>query len=198
MVLLHQRFKKKWLLFLPLISLLTPIVLLQQGMATWVSPFEKYLSFSDDDNLSTDTRTFLYNELYSDLVNNNKLVIGKGATGKYYSEYFSNFDGDSSLRINVEVGILSVLLKGGLIALALHLAILFTAVFYSFFRSNNTYVVGAGFIVLVHTLLMFIENIIIYNTYNFLIWFFVGLCLSKEVRQMSNSQIMNLLKQRSH
>lgn len=193
-ILLYHKFRYKWVLYMAFPGLLVPLLLIGQGMATGISPFEEYLTFSDDDELSTDTRTFLYIELYSDLVENNRLLIGKGATGKYYSDYFSLAEGDASLRINMEVGILGVLMKGGLIAMTLNLAVFFIAIFYAFFRSKNSYVVGIGFILYVHTILLFIQNVIVYSTYNYLIWICVGICLSKDMRLLNNSQIKAILR----
>lgn len=193
---LYRNFNAKWVFYVAFAGLFAPLVLIQQGVNSGESPFEEYLAFSDDDELSTDTRTFLYIELYGDLVNDGKLLVGKGATGKYYSAYFSQVEGDASLRINMEVGALGILIKGGVIGLVLHLIVLYIATFYAFFRSRNTYVMGAGFIVLVHSILLFLENVITYNTYNFLIWFFVGICLSREMRQMNDSQIQAVLRGR--
>ena len=191
-ILLFHKYRSRWMFYLVFISLLSPFALMQQGIVTGVSPFERYLS--DEDDLSTDTRSFLYIELYQDLLENDRLLIGKGATGKYYSDYFSRAEGDASMRINMEVGILGVVMKGGIIAAFLHLAVLFLAIFYAFFRSRNSFVVGAGFILFVHTLLLFLENVIRYSSYNFLIWFFVGICLSKQMRRLSNSDLKNLLR----
>lgn len=190
-ILLFHKYRAKWSLYLVYLFLLIPFGLLQQGITTGVSPFEEYLSGEED--LSTDTRTFLYIELYQDLIENERLLIGKGATGKYYSDYFSKAEGDASMRINMEVGILGVVMKGGLIAAFLHLGVLFAAIFYAFFRSRNSFIVGVGFILFVHTILLFLENVIRYSTYNFLIWFFVGLCFSNEFRQMGNVQFKRLL-----
>jgi len=189
----YYKKRAKIVLVVSFMLLILPFALLQEGYVTGESPFEKYLSGTSDDNLSTDTRTFLYLELFQDLVENQRFLIGKGATGKYYSEYFSSFEGDSSSRINVEVGVLSILLKGGLISVTLHLGIMILSIFYAFFRSKNLYVIGAGFTILIHTVLLFIENIVIYNTYNILIWSFVGICLSKEVRNMGNREIVSLM-----
>ncbi|WP_430906521.1 hypothetical protein [Maribacter sp. 2-571] len=192
-VFLFSRFQLKLPLIVFFLFLLVPLYLLQEGVKTGVSPFEKYLSGTTDDNLSTDTRTFLYVELFEDLMVNERFLIGKGATGKYYSPYFASFEGDSSMRINVEVGVLSILLKSGFVGVLLHMSMLITAIFLAFFKSNNLFVIGSGFILLIHSILMFIENIIIYNTYNFAIWFFVGVCLSQRIREANNQDIWDLI-----
>lgn len=188
-VYLYGRYHFKWILPIAFLTLLFPIALLYQGITTGESPLETYLSSSLDSDLKTDTRTFLYKELYTDLEGNNQLLVGKGANGSYYSDYFSNAVEESAFRNNIEVGVLGMLLKGGYIAVFLNLCLLVIAIFMAFFRSNNTFVTAVGFILIAHTILLFIENYYSYSGYNYAIWFFIGVCLSKEIRKMNNAEI---------
>ena len=192
-VYLYGQVNWKWVLPLSCLVLLLPFILIQQSVATGESAITKYLSGSTDDDLSIDTRTFIYTELFADLVSNDQLLIGKGANGRYYSEYFSTQEGDSDIRLNIEVGALGLLLKGGFIAVVLNLFLLILAVFYAFFQSKNYYVIGIGFLLLVHFILLFIENIIVYSSYNYFTWFFIGICLSKPIRNLKNSEINFIL-----
>lgn len=175
------------------LTLLLPFILVQQSIVTGESAIKKYLSSSSDDDLSIDTRTFIYIELYADLVENGKLLVGKGANGRYYSDYFSEVEGDSEIRLNIEVGVLGLLLKGGFLAVVFNLIIFILAIWFAFFRSNNSYVVGLGFILIVHVVLFFLENIINYSSYNFYIWLVIGLCLSNNIRDLNNRQIEKIL-----
>jgi len=187
-------FNNKLILKVSFIALILPFYFLQASMNSDESFFERYLSKSNIQELSTDTRTFLYQEVFEDLIYNGNLVFGKGANGTYYSKYFHKTVGESDYRLSSEVGILALLLKGGLIALFLNLAILFIAIYLSFFRSNNYFLVGIGIMLFIHTLLLFVENLVSYNMYNFLIWFFIGTCLSNKLRALNNKQILRLLK----
>jgi len=135
----------------------------------------------------------LYFEVFKDLLENNQLITGKGASGTYYSEYFRTAEGDSDTRLTVEVGLLAILLKGGLIAVFINLLILFIAIYLAFFRSKNFYVIGVGYMLFIHTIILFIENLSSFSSYNFIIWIFIGVCLSKEIRNLSNQQIKNIL-----
>lgn len=190
----YLKFRFKWILSVAFIMLIVPFLLLQESYITGESAFEKYLSDSTDDEYSIDTRTFLYQELFEDLTNNNRLIVGKGSNGSYYSQYFYDQDvGETHNRNNLEVGILGILLKGGLIAVALNLLILFISIYYCFFKSDNLYTVGIGFFLIVHTLLLFVENYTVYSSYNFFLWFFIGLGLSKNIRGLSNLQIKRIL-----
>lgn len=190
---LYKKFNFKWILILAFFSLLIPFFLLYKSIISGQSALEYYLSKINDQKLSDDTRTFIYIEVFEDLSRNNELIIGKGSNARYYSPYFAEAEGDSSLRLSIEVGILAILLKGGFIAVLLNLTFLFIAIYLSFFRTNNYFVVGIGFILLVHTLLLFIENILEYSTYNFTIWLLIGVCLSKKIRTFNNIEIKNAL-----
>ena len=189
----YARFRFKSILIMAFLTLATPFVLVYQSTSEGTSPFYLFLSDLADTDLRTDTRTFLYTELYEDLVFENQLLTGKGSDGRYYSEYFSEVEGDASTRLNIEVGILGILLKGGLIAVFLNLLLLLSAIFYAFFRSRNIYVVSLGFILLIHTVLLFIENVVSYSTYNFVIWLFIAMCFATPVRMMTNAEIKYLL-----
>lgn len=192
---LYARFKLKFILRFAFLIVLVPMLLVQQGSRSGESPFQKYLSGSDngEDNLRVDTRTFLYTELYDNLIETGSLMFGKGAGGKYYSDFFSVDFGYAIERETVEVAILAILLKGGLVAVFLNLLIFMSAIYYAFFKSKNYYVVGIGFVILVYTILFFLENFVQYNSFNIWIWFCIGICFSKPIRNYSNSEIKLIL-----
>jgi hypothetical protein len=190
---LYIRFNAKLIILVAFLTLLLPFILLQKSIIRGQSAFEQYLSKIGNIEFNDDTRTFLYVELFDDLIQNKKLLIGKGSNARYYSPYFAKVEGDSSIRIDIEVGILGLLLKGGLISVLLNLALLLIAIYLALFRTNNYLVMGAGLMLLVHTLLLFIENFIIYSTYNITVWFFIGVCLSKRIRLLNNIEIKNIL-----
>lgn len=144
-----------------------------------------------------DTRTFLYQEVFDDLVQNNSLLAGKGSNGTYFSPYFLMTRDDTDTRLTVEVGILAVLLKGGMIAVILNLTLLLFAIYLAFYRSKNHYVMGIGFMLLIHTIILFVENLISYSPYNFCTWYFIGVCYSSKIRMMDDTEIKTLLIGRS-
>ena len=193
-IFLYYKFQLKWVLTLSCFALLIPVFLLQQSYATGDSAFETYLSGDADDDLNTDTRTFLYTELFDDLITNNRVLIGKGGNGTYYSAYFNEADiNETDQRNNIEVGILGILLKGGMVAVILNLLVLISAIYNAFFKSKNIYNVGLGFILLIHTILLFVENYTIYSSYNIFIWVVIGFCLSKPMGSLTNRQVYIVL-----
>ena len=144
---------------------------------------------------TTDTRTFLYEEVIDDLKNSNSLWFGKGAMGKYHSAYFAQGveGGDAADRINVEVGVLSMLLKGGIVNLVLNFILLLYAIYYAF-KSNNKFTEYLAILVLCHFLSLFIANIPQYSIFSFTIWIAIGGCLSVAVRKPSDKMIANTIR----
>ena len=59
--------------------------------------------YSGDSSLTTDTRTFLFWEMASDLTKSDAWILGKGAYSAYYSAYFDDIGRDSNYRMAVEV-----------------------------------------------------------------------------------------------
>ena len=188
----YKKFNSKWILRTLFILLLVPLGLFQSSINSGDSAFKKHLSSISNEEMRTDTRTFLYVEVFSDLLENNALLFGKGSSSTYYSPYFNKYGGDTDSRLNVEVGVLSILLKTGLFGLFLYLILLISVIYCAFFKSNNLFVLGIGVMLLVYTGLLFIQNAIFYSGNTIYIWFFIGVCLSKKMRNMRNLEIYSV------
>jgi hypothetical protein len=189
----YIKYNSKWIINILFFIFFIPGILLQHSITNNKSIIEDLVTDIDNEEYSTDTRTFLYQEVYLDLKKSSSLMTGKGANGTYFSDYFYQTQEDNSNRLSVEVGVLSIMLKSGFIGLILYLLILFSAIYLSFYKSNNYYVTGIGVMLLVYTVILFIENSIGYTLNNFIIWFFIGIALSKEMRAKSNKEVFNLL-----
>lgn len=189
----YKFFKFKGILIIALLSLFLPFYLLAGSFITGESAFQKYRPGIYNEEITDDTRTFLYVEVLDDLFENGEFLVGKGSSGTYYSPYFDENGGDTPYRLSVEVGILALLLKGGLIAVLLNLALLFIAIFKALFRSNNYLVICIGFMLIIHTAILFVTNYIDYSLYNVALWFFIGVCLSDEIRSLDNVEIQDIL-----
>ncbi len=114
------------------------------------NPTEDY-SQSD---LSADTRTFLYYEVFQDLKFNNAFVFGKGIDGGYASEIFQTFS-----RSTVEVGFLQILLKTGIVGFLAYFAMLFSAIFKALGKSKSIFMKCLGLLLSSYVLMLFIENV---------------------------------------
>ena len=194
-LLLYSRkyFKTKMGLRIFFLSLSIPIYLLVNSISTGESSFEQNLSSISNEEFNSDTRTFLYIEVFEDLLTNDALIFGKGANGTYYSNFFFKTGNDADNRLTVEVGMLSVLLKTGVVGVILYFLLVLNAIYHSLFKSRNLFVAGIGLMLSVHFILLFVGNAMSLSSYNIYIWFFIGICLSKEIRNMSNPEIKALL-----
>lgn len=184
-----------------LLLLLIPSYGLFIGLKSGESIFNKVSSINKDsaDIITTDTRTFLYSEVYLDLKKTNSLFFGKGPLGTYFSEYFYNWEGsngDYYIRHNVEVGILHYLLKGGLIYLFLFFSIMILAIINALDRPNNKYIISLGLVLCSFLLVSFIENIPSYSFYFASIWIITGICSSNKIKNFNDNQIKFLIQNR--
>lgn len=170
------------------IAISVPLYFLALFVRTGYSVFEESATSSRVSELGAadtgDTRTFLYEEVFDDLTDNNAWVLGKGINGKYYSWYFDrkivNSNEDAN-RVLVEVGILDSLLKGGLVQTILYLLLLSIAIFNCFFQSNSRVMVLVGLILLTHYIFLFIEDVPRFDLFNVCMWFCIGMSFSYDI-----------------
>lgn len=196
--------RKRLLIGIFMTAMIFPIFMIPLGYDSEESIFQSGSEFfqevsgtndsSESALAKADTRTFLYMELFDDLDLNQDWLFGKGASGRYFSPYFHFNDGDDDTRLTIEVGILAYLLKGGLLACIINVVIFYRAIYQALFDSNSTYLVWIGFMLLVHYIILFVENLVGFDIYNIITWYFVGMCMSKEVRLLNNNQISSIIK----
>ncbi|MEO5682379.1 MAG: hypothetical protein ABIQ88_07035 [Chitinophagaceae bacterium] len=140
-------------------------------------------------NLATDTRTFLYEEVFSSMRSNHSFIFGEGATAKYKTVYFDDEIGQNGGRYGAEVGFLNTLLYSGVIGVFLYALVLFSAIYYGMAASNNFFCKMLAIFLAFRWIVLFIEDFVQYDTSNYFLWFAVGLCLSKDFRAMTDADI---------
>ena len=130
----------------------------------------------DNDN----NRVWMYLEVFENLEVDGDMTFGKGALGRYYSDFYSKSQQkQETYRYNIEVGFLTYLLKGGWF-LVLLTYILFTWGIIRSFFSTDFSVKFMGFTILGHLLINFVENTPKFLAYDIIIWLFVGVCILKK------------------
>ena len=139
-----------------------------------------------------DTRTFIYEEVLDDLRDTKTIWLGKGINGRYYSVYFSHNLGDNENRVNPEVGLLSYLLKGGIVYTVIIFLLLFLSVIRTLSTKNNILAQIFGLLLVQHIFLLFIENIPQYTMYNVVIWCIIGFAFSPELCEIKEMEISKL------
>lgn len=191
-LMLNIKINKKVLKFLVFCVLMIPMVSLYLGI-NGESVFQLILG-ADNTNYSqlnpyADTRTFLYFEVFQDLLANNAFVFGKGIGSGYLSEAFETYD-----RSTVEVGFLQILLKTGIVGVSLYLSVIISAIYKALGRSKSMFMKSLGLLLASYVLLIFIENVVAYNLLNIVIWITVGICHSPILRDLSDAEVKNLFK----
>ncbi|MBN2730616.1 MAG: hypothetical protein JXR53_15435 [Bacteroidales bacterium] len=190
-IIIYRKLKSRSVLFLSFVVVFLPFIWFYTSINDNQSLFARY---SEEVFNTQDNRTFLYTEVFDDLLKTKTIIQGKGASGTYYSPTMRIAKVDSKNRPNVEVGILAILLKGGIIAVFLTSILIIYAIYLAFFKTNNIYTIAIGYLLLIHFVILFVENLVQFNTYNFLIWYFIGICLNGQVREMTDQEIFNLVK----
>ena len=119
-------------------------------------------------------------------------IFGKGAMGTYYdsSPIFFDIDG---MRQEIETGYLHLILKGGIIYLALYIIVLIRAFYYGWFKSNNDFVKAFAAFALIAVLELIPYGIPSFDFKYFALWLGVGFCFNKTIRVKTNEEIKVLL-----
>ena len=147
----------------------------------------------NDKEATTDTRTFLFVELFQDLSEYDAWV-GRGALGTYFSPYFAltaslGLGGDSSNRIVNEVGYLQMILKGGYILVILYLLILIPAAYLGIFHSRNVIARMSGYIIVIYLVIWTISYYPVYSAEYIFLWMAVGTAISPKARAITDIEL---------
>ncbi len=188
---LKMRVNKKLINVIVFLALITPFYFLYLGVSGQ-DVFKMVLGENVEEgyrqeNLRSDTRTFLYVDVFRDLEINRAFMFGKGINAGYASDDFETFN-----RLAVEVGFLQILLKSGIIGFLLYILLIVTAIFKAINKSRNLFIKYLGMLLSGYVLMFFIENMILYNLLNIIIWLIVGMCHSSELREMTDEEIKEL------
>jgi len=176
------------------IFIILPFTLLLYSLITNQSVISNILSLTSNQSLSTDTRSFLYIEMFDDLRSNNAILFGKGAYSHYYSDFFFFNGGDSSLRIGSEVPVLNFMLKGGLIYVLVYIITIIAAVYKALRDSKNKFLLSVAVLLSGFMLTNFVSDLTGSNILHLGIWLLIGCCFTKTWLQCSDDQIKDLIK----
>lgn len=162
-----------------------------------------FKSVSSVDGMETDTRTFLFTELFSDMEEGEQLV-GRGALGKYYSPYFNGLKeqgitgGDAAYRSSSEIGYLHMILKGGYVMMLLYLLILLPAAYLGIFKSKNRLARMAGYYILNYLIMFLLIHPPEYRLGFLILWMAVGTVISKPFRELSDRDVEEFIIERRY
>jgi hypothetical protein len=188
---LKMKVNKKLINVVLFLALIAPFYLLYQGI-NGKDVFKMILGENKEqgyrqENLRSDTRTFLYVDVFRDLEISKAFIFGKGINAGYASDSFETFN-----RTAVEVGFLQILLKCGIVGFLLYIILIVSAIFKALNKSENYFMKYLGLLLCGYVLMFFIENIIAFNLFNVIIWCVVGMCHSNELRALNDKEIKDL------
>lgn len=175
-----------------------PFVLLYLGLTGTFNIFDmdSYLdtklevnnAAGNKENLTADTRTFLYKECLSSMDTKDSFIFGEGGCGKYHSIFFKNKLFGAN-RYASEVGALNTLLYSGIIGLILYWLVFVFASYKAINDSDNILCKLLGLFIIFRWDYFFVEEFTSFNTNYFFLWLMIGMCLTPQFRRMTDEEI---------
>lgn len=198
---------KKILNYLRLILLISPIVLFILGITGVFNVFKisDYVEGDytanvvvkgkqKDENLTADTRTFLYIEVLSSAINNKYIYFGRtparGNDSQFFGKAIANDLGlSNNERFSNEVSILNIFTWTGLVGVVLYFGVFFFASSLAINKSNNIFSKIIGLFVSFRWLYAWVEDFSRFDLSNLILWILISLCFSIDFRRMTNREV---------
>jgi hypothetical protein len=153
----------------------------------------KYGAFALITNrFSVDTRSIVEEYFYQDM-NTENWIIGKGIYGEYYCPGIDEGTYISSYRPMIETDYLNIILKGGIIRLGLLLLIAIPAMIHGIFNSSNLLSKAAAIWIFLWLLNLYPATVNSFSLNHILVWISIGICYSKNMRNMPEDTVKRLL-----
>jgi hypothetical protein len=138
-----------------------------------------------------DTRTGVEFCFYEDMKPKD-WIIGRGMDGEYYCPGTEN-DDVLLFRHQIETDYLNIILKGGIIGLALLILMVVPAVIKGLFFSKNVLTKASAIWILLWLLNLYPSTVTTFTLNYMLVWISVGICYTKSIRNMSENEIRQIL-----
>lgn len=173
--------------------LIAPFIFLYLGLSGLFNVFE----FQNDknDKFYADTRTLLYEEVITSSVNNGYILTGRTFSRGYDSKFQEQF---SKLKKKAErtseVSACNIYTWTGCIGLGLYFLCFIISIYYSVFRSHNTYIKILGLYLAFRWFMAFIEEINSVDPLNITIFIIMSLCLNPYLINQGNKTFIITIK----
>lgn len=118
-------------------------------------------------------------------------IFGRGINGKYYCTLF--VDSIDNYRGVIETGYLYIILKGGLLSLALYLFFLLNSAYIGFFKTNNMLTKAMAFYLVAHVIYLLPFGLPSFSFEYIIVWICVKYCQSKAFRMKSDIDIKKIV-----
>ena len=142
------------------------------------------------DRLDEKTRSGVEISFFNDM-STKDWIIGKGIVGQYYCP---GIDSGNLIAYRgvIETGYLQIILKGGIVSLALLLLIAIPAMFKGIFYSKNFLSKAAGIWILLFLVDLYPATPVNFSMNYLLVWLSIGICYSKKIRNYSESYVLDV------
>lgn len=147
-----------------------------------------------DENLTADTRTFLYVEVLSSAINNEYIYFGRtparGNDSQFFGKDIANDLGLSNKeRFSNEVSILNIFTWTGLVGVILYFIVFLYASILAINQSNNFFAKIVGLFVSFRWMYAWVEDFSRFDLSNIILWILISLCFSIKFRRMSDIEV---------
>jgi len=143
------------------------------------------------ERINENTRSEVESNFYYDMTTQD-WIIGRGINGQYFSPGIDLGD-TSGYRAMIETDYLNIILKGGIISLALLILIALPAVILGLFFSKNLLSKAAAFWILLWLMELYPANVNSFSLNHLLVWISIGICYSREIRNQTESIVKDAL-----
>lgn len=185
-LLLYTQNKKNLMIFFTILFGLFVIFFSYRDYSNKTPEIFKLLS----DRATQDTRTGVEIMFYQDM-DPQDWIIGKGINGKYYCPGI-DLGSKTDYRNMIETDYLNIILKGGIVSLALVLLIALPAVVLGLFYSKNILTKAAAIWILLWIIYLYPANVTTFSMHYLLLWIAIGVCYSKVIRGMSETTLIKI------
>ena len=145
----------------------------------------------EEENLTADTRTDLYEEVIASALKYDYWLIGRSPARGNETKLFESLEEITGRkeRLANEVAILNVFTWTGVIGILFFFFVFYRASFLAINRSANIYSKMIGLFIAFRWLYAWVEDYNGFNMNNFVIWMMIGICFSSSFRNMNNAEV---------
>lgn len=204
-------FSKKVFKIARTVFIILPIILLYLGitnifnvfkMSEYIEgdyKFQKEDAAGGQEDLTSDTRTFLYEEVINSALKYNYVWLGRTpARGNESPSFGPEIDKDLGThkmeRHSNEVSILNVFTWTGIVGVILYFLIFFKATYLAIYKSKSRIMKIIGLYLSFRWAYTWVEDFSMFNLSYFFLWVVIGMCLSQDFREMSDQEFKNWVR----
>jgi hypothetical protein len=153
-----------------------------------------------EENLTADTRTFLYIEVIESAIKNDYIFFGRTPARGNDSEYFGDFafrelKTGKHERGSNEVSILNIFTWLGIVGVFLYFLVFIKATYLAINESSNFFIKLIGLNISFRWTYGFVEDFSRFDLSNIFLWLMIGMCFSESFRQMTNAEMKQWIRE---